>query len=97
MTKSEKKEIIKKLLNNALVVTDENELQKILESVIREIYSAGYPIQRYPVVSSAVDLFVKDFVVHYEKRVGNQMIDNDFIQMSKVGLLTLIDMSLLEA
>jgi hypothetical protein len=94
MSLKEKKEFISKLLDEALIVTDDKHLEVILESVIQEIYSVRYPIRQYPLISKAVDLFVQDFVNQYSQKNASQPIDREFILLSKAGLIALIDFSI---
>ncbi len=97
MTKKEKKEIIKKLILDIQGITDIDEYSEKRSQLFHEVISAGYPDQSYQGVVKAADMWCKDMDRNMEAKITNQKPPNDeqFIALSAVGLLTLIDTSLL--
>jgi YesN/AraC family two-component response regulator len=87
MTKTEKKKIIASLLDEVINSTDIDSKQKKLSAVISEIYSSGYKLDDLIRVSKIIDLFLSDFI-------KNQT-DKSFLKLSRLGLITCIDWSLL--
>jgi hypothetical protein len=97
MTKSEKKEIIKRLILDIEETTNTEDYALKRSQLFDEVLSAGYPAERLPNVVQAANTWCKDFDMNMEAKLSNQnpLNSKQFIAMSATGLLTLIDTSLL--
>ncbi len=97
MTKKEKKEIIKKLILDIQETSDIDAYAEKRSQLFHEVIDAGYPAQSYEGVVKAADMWCKDMDSNMEAKITNQKPPHDeqFIALSAVGLLTLIDTSLL--
>lgn len=98
MKKNEKKEIIKNLINE-ISQTNDIDLYSIKRSTLfNEVITSGYSSQNLQTVIEATKTWCKDFDDYMEKKVVNVTSNNDkeFIALASLGLLTLIDISLLE-
>ncbi|WP_157976825.1 hypothetical protein [Taibaiella helva] len=95
MTKKDRKRIISSKLDRVSQSNDESEVSQLLGDVIVDIYSAEYPIKQLPFISNTVNTFIRDFVTDFGNRQTNSPTDSEYLAMSKAGLITLIDISLL--
>ena len=97
MTKKEKKEIIKQLIHDVEQTSDIYEYSLKRSQLFNEVINSGYPEQSIGSVAETANTWCKDFDANMEAKLSNQNPPNDkqFIAMSALGLLTLIDTSLL--
>lgn len=97
MTKKEKKEIIKKLILDIQETSDIDTYAEKRGQLFNEVINAGYPEPNYEGVVKAADMWCKDMDRNMEAKITNQKAPHDkqFIALSAVGLLTLIDTSML--
>lgn len=92
MTKKEKKEKIIMLLEKFMAEKGAAGSEKIIEAVIREIYSSGFSsVNHIKNVSDAIGIFLKDII----ENTFNSTTDSWQNNLSVTGILSLIDMSLL--
>jgi len=97
MTKNEKKEIIRGLFQEIENTSNINEYSLKRSQLFDEVLNSGYSEESIEGVKYAVHNYCKDFDMNMEILVSNQPQPNDehFMTLSKTGLLTLIDTSLL--
>jgi|GEM_PF-7082734 len=94
MTKSEKKQVVGELLNNARKTTDEKELSEILEKVILEVYSSGFnSINKLNTVSESLKIITTDFIKYSTDLKYGKEPDTDFLNLSHLLAFPLIDIS----
>ena len=97
MNKKEKKEIITKLMHEIDQTSELDEYAAKRSQLFQEVINAGYPAESLAAVVLATDTWCKDFDKNMEARISKKKppLCKQFIELSKVGLLTIIDTSLL--
>ena len=98
MTKKEKKEIVSKLIHNLYLTVDIDEIIKIRESIIEEVYSSGFKESQLNTISLALETFGRDIDNNLLLKLNgkNNNENNKFVSLSVIGLLKIIDLSELE-
>ena len=97
MTKKEKKEVIKTLIHDIQQTSEIDEYATKRSQLFNEVLNSGYTDGSLQGVTQAIDTWCKDFDTNMEAKLSNQPppLSKEFISMSAMGLLTLIDTSLL--
>ena len=98
MTRQEKKERILTLLGDLYKSANVDEAIETRKKIIKEIFSAGFSKRLLPTIQMAIDAFGRDIdrsVISVLQEKKDVELAKD-VQLSVVGLLALIDLSLLE-
>ena len=97
MTKKEKKEVLKNLIIEIEQTADIDDQAAKRSQLFKEVLNAGYREGTLQTVTKAVNMWCKDFDMNMEAKLKKSAPANSrqFISMSALGLLTLIDTSLL--
>jgi hypothetical protein len=92
MTKSEKKTIVSNLLKEFIMSDKAEGREKLLEKIIKEIYSSGFDsVRKFQMLSKALDLFLEEII---KNKLTNNSKNWETVSCV-VGLITLVDMSIL--
>jgi hypothetical protein len=97
MTKKEKKAIIAKLFTEIEQIEDLDNYSLKRGQLFSEIIDNPYTRNNLEMVTKAADIWCKDLDKNMEAKMSGKIAPNnkEFMKLSKVGLLNLIDFSLL--
>ena len=97
MTKKEKKEIVQQLIQEVESTSSQEEYSEKRSQLFHEIINSGYPEENIEGVILSVNEWCNDFDMNMKAKISNQILPNDkqFMALSKLGLINMIDTSVL--